>query len=393
MPRVKKSYIALLILSFLYAISAGWKIPYLSFNIILLVFIISWLWARKASKGLIINQRVKNMEYFVGDNILIQCFIDNDTLLPVPEIEVIDRTSEKVMQEEGNIILSSISPTGREIITTNVEAKYRGMHFIGPVDIEVSDALGIFKYKKRAYSETIIKIYPRVYDLLCFNLKSMQAYGTVTTKQKTYEDNTSVSDIRKYYPGDSIKKVHWKVSAKKGSIFVKNYEMTGSALTYLFLDFKKDSFIGVNTIELEERAVEASAAIVSYMLKNSVPVEMFVNSSMPYSCRGRELKEISKFLDILCEIKPHGSKRMVEVLEKRVRLINRGSSIIIITGEITEEDSLSYCQIKKIGYDIILIYVSDSIIDERVDKILLNGGIPRFDINSQSDIKEVLEAQ
>lgn len=392
MLKVNKSYIFLLILSFLFAMSAGWEIPYLAFNIIISGFIISWLWARKVSKGLIINQRVKSMEYNVGDNISVQCFIDNDTILPVPEIEIIDRTTEKITKDEGRITLFSISPTGREAVTTNIKAKYRGMHLIGPVDVEVSDALGIFKFRRRVYSDTLIKIYPRVYNLLNFNLKSMQAYGTVTTKQKTYEDNTSVSDIRKYYPGDSIKKVHWKISAKKGGIYVKNYEMTGSALTYVFLDFKQDSFIGINAIELEERAVEASASIVYYMLKNSVSVEMFVNSSRPYSCKGRELKEISKFLDILCEVKPNGSRRMAEVLSKRVRLINRGASIIIVTGELTEEDLLAYCQIKEYGYDIILIYVSDLNMDEGVNEILINRGIPRFDINSQSDVKGVLEA-
>lgn len=391
MVEVKKSAILILIISFVFAISAGFEIPYLAFYTIIGGIVISWLWCRYVSKSLIIHQKIDGNNFHVGDIIQVQSFLDNDSLFPVPNVEIVNRTEEKITFEEPVTTLVSILPMGREIITGKLTAKYRGIHYLGPIDVEVNDALGIFKFKRRIYSDSVIKIYPKVYDLMNFNLRSMQAYGTVTTKQKAYEDNTVVSDIRKYYPGDSIKKVHWKVSAKKGGIFVKNYEMNGSAVTNIFMDFNRDSFKGENVRELEERAVEAGASIISYMLKNDVPVELYVNSTKLNFTKGRDIKEITKFLDVLCEVKPVGNKRMGEVLEKRIRLISRGSSIIVITGDIDEKDCAAYCGIKSLGYDLIVVYVSDFKVQEKVEKMLSSSGIIRYDVDSKSNIKGVLE--
>lgn len=349
------------------------------------------MWCSHTSKALIIHQKIDGKNYHVGDSIQIQSFFDNDSFFPIPNAEVVDRTEEKLTYEEPVTTLVSILPMGREIVTRRLVAKYRGIHYLGPIDVEINDALGIFKFKRRIFSDKVIKIYPRVYDLMNFNLQSMQAYGTVTTKQKAYEDNTIVSDIRKYYPGDSIKKVHWKVSAKKGGIFVKNHEMNGSAVTNIFMDFNRDSFKGDNAKELEERTVEAGASIIAYMLKKAVPVELYVNSSKPNFTKGRDVKEITKFLEVLCEVKPSASKRMAEVLEKRIRLISRGSSIVIITGDIDEKDCAAYCGIKSLGYDLIVVYVSDFKVLENIEKMLWGSGIIKYDIDSKSDIKGVLE--
>lgn len=392
MFKINNSVLVILVGSFLLARVGGWEIPHLMYYMTFGVVILSFLWSGHITKKINAYQRIEQRDYYVDEVLEVNSYIDNDSFLPVPHIEIIDKTEELIGGEHPKPTIASLLPTEREIITKKITAKYRGVYDLGPIDIMVYDSLGVFMRRRRIYSNTFIKVYPRIHNIEKINLKSMQSYGTLTTKQKAFEDNSSVSDIRKYSPGDSIKRIHWRVSAKKGNLFIKNYEMTGSAAAYIFLDFKKNCFKGENSRDLEEKAVETASSTISYLLNNSVSIEMYINSASAHFARGRDIKELVNFMDILCEIKTDGNKTMKDVLEKRIRLISRGSSVIVITGDINEEEAVIYGSIKNMGYDIILIYIGDYELNNDIKKKIDDYNVKVNVINSHSNIKGVLEA-
>lgn len=391
MFKVKKSIFILIIASFLIALIGGGEIPYLVFYTLSGVFILSYFWGRKIIKSIDCYQRLENRDYYVGDTIELSSFIDNDTFYPVPYIEIRDKTREEIEGVPSKPTIMSLMPTERERINTKIYAKYRGLYEIGPIEIKVSDVFGGYKWGRKIYTNTFIKVFPKVYTIERFNLNSMQSFGTMSTKQKAYEDNSSISDIKKYSPGDSFKKIHWKVSAKKNGLHVKNYEMTGSASVSIFLDFKNNGFKGDNPRDLEEQAIETTSSLVSYFLNNSVSVNMYVNSLKLYYTKGRDIKEFRNFMEILCEIKASGNTSMGYILEKRVKLIDRKSSVLVITGDITEKDALVYCTVKQMGFDVVVVYVSDSKLNDGIRVLLENYQIKIYFIKSDSEIKGVLE--
>lgn len=391
MLKVKKSVIILSAASFLLALLGGGRIPYLVFYMISGVFFISFLWTRYVAKKIVAYQKTESKEYYVDDTITVQTFIDNDTMLPIPYVEIVDNTISSMgdIQSRPNIV--SMMPTERELVENKTLIKYRGLYDLGPVELKISDVFGAFTWKAKYYSKRYIKVYPRVHHIERFSLKSLQSFGTLSTKNKAYEDNTSVSDIRKYYLGDSVKKIHWKVTAKKGSLHVKNYQLTGSASGYIFLDLKKNCYFKGNLRVLEEMAVETASSIASYFLNRAVSINMYVNALKLYYTKGRDINEFGSFLDILCEVSSQGQKSITEILEKRIKLITKGSSVIVITGDASTEDAKVYCSLKKIGYDLVLILVGDEGINPETKSILINSDIKLYFINSESDIKGVLE--
>ncbi|SKA93429.1 Uncharacterized conserved protein, DUF58 family, contains vWF domain [Caloramator quimbayensis] len=391
MFKVKKSAILLLFIFFITSRIAGGKIPYLIFNIIFLTFLLSFIWASYIKRKITVFQKYDDKDYYVDDYIEIKSIIDNDTLLPTPQIEVVDKTIKKFSKEEPTTFIFSLMPLCREFTFENFKLKYRGIYELGPLEIKITDVFGIFSWKYKIYSSVNLKVYPRVREINFFSLNSMQSYGTLNTLQKAYEDNTSISDIRKYNEGDNFKRIHYKVSAKKGELYIKNYDMTGSASAFIFLDFNSNCFLGENSKELEERAVESAASIAAYLLKKAVSLNLYVNSSNVYYTSIRDTKDIKSLLDILCEIKPAGKSEIRDLIEKRIKFIKKGSTLIIITGNITIKDVETYCYIKESGYDFIIIYVSDFIIERDLKERILTNGIIMYKISSNSDIKEALE--
>lgn len=390
MPKVQKNAVFLVIATLLFALIAGGKLPYQIFYTISGAFIISYLWCLKVCSSISGYQRVRKNEYNVGDILEVETFVENDTFLPVPYAEITDSTLSHIKGFPPKVAAASLKPFETELVQNNLILKHRGIYNLGPIDIKISDIFRAINHELKIYSDVSFKVYPKVYEIKKFELKSMQSYGTLTVKQRAFEDNTTVSDIKKYFPGDSVKKIHWKVSAKRSELYVKNYEMTGSASVCVFLDFKKDCYDG--SIELEERAIEATSSLISYMLYNKVTVDMYVNSSQLYYTKGRDINELKAFLNVLCEIKTNGVNDIADTLEKRIRLIPKRSSVIIITGHLDYKNGITYCGIKQMGFDVVLIYVCDNPMDNEILSAVIGAGIKLYLIKSDSDIKGVLES-
>jgi hypothetical protein len=59
---------------------------------------------------------------------------------------------------------------------------------------------------------------------------------TETVVLQKGQDNTEVSDIRAYQPGDSLRSVHWKLSGKTQDLMVRQYARNADRQVFLFVD-------------------------------------------------------------------------------------------------------------------------------------------------------------
>jgi hypothetical protein len=77
-----------------------------------------------------------------------------------------------------------------------------------------------------------------------------------------FEDQTRMNGIRDYGIGDSQKKIHWRATARRGSLMVKEYEPTVTPIIQLFLnmdenDYRYDACLGSDS----ETAIEFTASL------------------------------------------------------------------------------------------------------------------------------------
>jgi uncharacterized protein (DUF58 family) len=72
-----------------------------------------------------------------------------------------------------------------------------------------------------------------------FQVSTRRPHGPIRVSNKIYEDPTRIYGIREYVPGDPIKSIHWKVSAKTNKLQVKTYEPATVLGATLALDMLK----------------------------------------------------------------------------------------------------------------------------------------------------------
>jgi uncharacterized protein (DUF58 family) len=70
-----------------------------------------------------------------------------------------------------------------------------------------------------------------------YDLSSRRPIGEVRLTHKLYEDPTRISGVREYQTGDPLNRVHWRATARTGTLHCKVYEPSTIAGLTLVLDF------------------------------------------------------------------------------------------------------------------------------------------------------------
>jgi len=173
----------------------------------------------------------------------------------------------KAMEREFELFGRSRVRFGYDIFAT-----YRCVNAVGIEYIEMYDFLKIFKVRKYVEDNPILVVCPDVvpFSSELFSIAPSQEAGT--SRKASFEDYSSVTDVRKYEYSDQMKRVHWKLSAKKSELMVKNYDHTNTMVTAIILDNRAIGSHVRNPELLEDSLLETTISIAKFNLDDSYPV-------------------------------------------------------------------------------------------------------------------------
>jgi uncharacterized protein (DUF58 family) len=166
----------------------------------------------------------------------------------------------------------------KELVFT-LSCKYRGVYDIGVESVQIRDFLGIFNLRRQSKSRMSVTVYPRIVEINDFPLSLSLMSQSFSRHAVREEDSSAVSDVRLYNTADSMKRIHWKLSAKRMELMVKNYETTALNSTSIFLDDRKLSLPPQEACEIEDKMVETAVAAACFCLKKRMPVTLHTRQS------------------------------------------------------------------------------------------------------------------
>ncbi|HBA03292.1 MAG TPA: hypothetical protein DCW51_04625, partial [Clostridium sp.] len=146
MLKIKKSYFILTILSYIFALFSGGNLPYSIFYCLLLVLIITSIYIYFVSKNLNIDVVSDKKEIIAGENNNIIIKVYNDSIFPIPYMEIENSLLKRIMNKyRGDII--SIKINGNKFIKKDIKIPIRGDYRLGSTTSIVSDIFGVFTWK------------------------------------------------------------------------------------------------------------------------------------------------------------------------------------------------------------------------------------------------------
>ena len=140
----------------------------------------------------------------------------------------------------------------------------RGIHSLPALRISSSFPFGLFSQCGVLDDQETILVYPRVYPLNKSIMKELDESGQVP-KSSLNNDGNEFYSLREYIPGDDIRHISWKISARIGKIIIRELEPSITRMVVLVLDTR-----GLpKTVEEEEQfeqVIDLAASLAVYLL-------------------------------------------------------------------------------------------------------------------------------
>ncbi|MCL2404765.1 MAG: DUF58 domain-containing protein [Defluviitaleaceae bacterium] len=166
--------------------------------------------------------------------------------------------------------VGSLKPIDR---TVEFNISYRGEYTMGIESLQTMDLTGLFRLNRKFNMDAKVIALPGIADMSNYPI----ANNLLTQAQSRHdirdEDYATISDIRPYLPTDSIKRVHWKLTAKRNEWLVKNFQSNALHQITLIIDSKRIGREYTEQIVMEDRMIEVSLGLARHCLRRGMPVD------------------------------------------------------------------------------------------------------------------------
>jgi len=170
-------------------------------------------------------------------------------------------------------------------------------------------------------------------------------------------DPYSIAEIRQYRPGDPLKRVHWKVTARTGELQVKEYDGALSPRIVVFLDLSPHGLAGEYAAALEDCMCRNAAAACEAALNAHTPLRLVACAEERLALSGISALEFIAFRRFLAVLRFDSPFDFCEVVRMELGMHPETGNMVIVTAALTPELSDLIASLSAQKRDVSLILV------------------------------------
>ncbi len=315
------------------------------------VIVVALWWAWINVRGLVIKRGFRAQRSQVGKYFEESLELVNNSRWPKLWVEVQD-FSDLPGHRVGRVV-NSLGRAGRSRWQVRTLCQRRGRYTLGPITLSSGDPLGIFRFQRAVDVTASLVVAPATIAIPEFTPPTGYLPGGETMRRRTPYVTASVSGVRDYAPGDSFNRIHWPSSARTGRLISKEFELDPLADVWIFLDMHDDAqaesdwapqaaeplswlFRRADRIELAPSTVEYGVTITASLAQYFIQREREVGF-LSYAGRrevvqpDRGERQLTRLLEILAVIQPHGHIPLQQVLATEGAHLARHTTLIVVT--------------------------------------------------------------
>lgn len=378
----------------------------------------SLVFASVAAGGLRIRRTLSDAHAAPGDKVEVQLTVENRKPLPVPWLFCQDHVEEGLDVDGGTAALQTVKGEDELTIEYKVSSPTRGLFRIGPSVTETSDPLGFVRRFITDKEPEFVTVFPKVMPIGGGWPLGHSALHRTPRRRSLFEDPSRFVGIRDYQPSDSIRRIHWRATARLGSLQVKTFQpaVLQGALIVLDGSPQQDE-------SLFELGVTTAASLSEYVLFQGQKVGLLSNGGDAADrypqwtgetfTRIEEViehtdfrHEISGFSPLevkpgkgswqservraaLGRIVPASGVTLAELLRIELPRIPRNLVAIVITSSIDDELALALDSMRRSGVELTVMWMRAPVLEE-IDYVPpLPDGVPLHAISDEVELEAI----
>lgn len=386
--------------------------------LLFLLALVAAVWTLFSLQGINVYRFARVFRQQVGQVFEERFEIQNRSLIGHLWIEVDDLCN--IASKRGSRVVSNISARQNRSYFARALLAQRGSFLLGPTMIVSGDPFGLFNKSRKIVGEKSLVVLPYLVPLNHFPGPAGKLPGGRALRIKSLEVTPYAAGVREYMPGDPLSRIHWRTTARKDKLMVKEFEQDPHADVWIILDCQQwvrlalpddrkfemvDPFWGIpRKQELPlapdtfEYAVSAAASIAGFYINQG--------KSVGFASAGRYLnvipaergeRQLGKILETLAFVNAEGELPILGLIEAQAGHIARGSTVVLITSLNTDMVVLAVDVLLRRDLRPIVVFIdpvsfgSKTGIDAYADQIR-QYGVPVTIIRRGDDLQRALEA-
>ncbi|MDA1258341.1 MAG: DUF58 domain-containing protein [Chloroflexi bacterium] len=310
------------------------------------------IWSRLSLEDVQYERDLPEHPMFVGDEFEIELRITNAKPLPIPWLRIADTIPIGLEVKDAQMARSnsraalelresiSLAWYERVRLRYTVKALRRGYHQIGPALFDSGDLFGMFpRSETMAPPRDGILVYPLTVDLTDLEMPSGRPIGDNLASTALWDDPNRPRGLREYVPGDPIKTIDWKATARRREVFVRTFDPSVTQYAVVVMDVATTDYLFTGySPRMLERAIVGAASIATRvaelghrvgLVTNGVALRPNTQMVIPPSARPGQLGSI---MEALAMIRPVAPERIERLLEREASwAVPFGATVVIVS--------------------------------------------------------------
>lgn len=365
----------------------GGVISYTCFYLLLSIPLFSALYMIYVYIRFCVYQLIDKKTIVKGEHVPYQFILANEDFLTYTSVNVTFLSETSEVENLKPIQRYSLLPGEKYNYKTTLYCKYRGEYFAGIDKVQVSDFLGLFTITYPSPSTINVKVLPRI-----VRLKELVFLSEIDAKQFRISASSKPdfpdAEVRQYAPGDSMKQIHWKSSARERKLLTRKYMENPKQNMVLLMDVTKYMGTDLDRIIIEDKIIECTLSILDYFFRMNTAVSIFLEVHGIKKMHIHKKTEFDMFYKLVTDISFKSSMNMATLLKEANQYSKSQNICMIVTHTITEELCLASYQSIFMGNEVIILYINDNSEDERIKH--MDARVHFYHIALNQDIIDVL---
>jgi len=317
--------------------------------IALLMFAFFWAWS--GANWLRLSRQTRARRAQVGRYMEERFTVRNTSLLPKLWLEIYDQST--LPGHRASHVVSNLKPRAGASWLVRTLCVQRGEFELGPLRVVTGDPFGLFETERKISATSRLVVYPNTVSIPEFALPIGILPGGDALRRRTHHITSNASGVRDYVPGDSINRIHWRTTARRGHLVVKEFELDPLADIWIMMDSERTVHFGefnptsadaemmpweTGTQDLtippttEEYAVTVTASLARHFLQRERSVGFVTYGQRREIIQvDRGPRQLNKILETLAVVRAKGAISLEQMLILEGDQFSRGTTVIVVT--------------------------------------------------------------
>ncbi|MFI7676898.1 DUF58 domain-containing protein [Actinophytocola sp. NPDC049390] len=224
-----------------------------------------------------------------------------------------------------------LAPGAEAVYHYELPTKRRGRFEVGPLTLERVDPLGLGRSRLTTGDTATLWVHPKTYPVRALVAGHPRHHHEGSTTDDSLHGSLDLRDVREYEPGDEVRHLHWKATARTGRLMVRDYVDPNQPRFTTLLDTRAD----LVPPEVLEEAVDLTASLMSAAAAEGYWCRLLTTSGADLKPGGGQ-QAVRQVLDELCELTPVSGGPLVP--RELTKGPDRGGSLVVVLASARQDD-------------------------------------------------------